>query len=60
MPFEQHKEKNYPKDAQSIYQAALKATENWRDGLSPPSQGPFVSPPGFQKSFWGKLLASCG
>src|SRR6266540_1689881 len=27
MPFKQHKEKNYPKDAQSIYQAALKATE---------------------------------
>jgi hypothetical protein len=27
MPFEQHKEKNYPKDVQSIYQAALKATE---------------------------------
>jgi hypothetical protein len=28
MPFEQHQEKNYAKDAQSIYQAALKATEN--------------------------------
>jgi hypothetical protein len=27
MPFEQHQEKNYPKDAQSIFQAALKATE---------------------------------
>jgi hypothetical protein len=27
MPFEQHKEKNYPKNAQSIYDAALKATE---------------------------------
>lgn len=27
MPFEQHQEKIYPKDAQSIYQAALKATE---------------------------------
>lgn len=27
MPLEQHQEKNYPKDAQSIYQAALKATE---------------------------------
>jgi len=27
MPFEQHQEKNYAKDAQSIYQAALKATE---------------------------------
>jgi hypothetical protein len=27
MPFEQHQEKDYPKDVQSIYQAALKATE---------------------------------
>ena len=27
MPFEQHQEKSYAKDAQSIYQAALKATE---------------------------------
>ncbi len=27
MPFEQHQEKEYPKDAQSIYQAGLKATE---------------------------------
>ena len=27
MPFEQHQEKNYAKDAQSIYQAAMKATE---------------------------------
>jgi hypothetical protein len=26
MPFEQHKEKTYPKDAKSIYDAALKAT----------------------------------
>jgi len=27
MPFEQHQQKSYTKDAQSIYQAALKATE---------------------------------
>jgi hypothetical protein len=27
MPFEQHKEKNYSKDVQSIYQAALSATQ---------------------------------
>ena len=27
MPFEQHQEKTYAKDAESIYQAALKATE---------------------------------
>ena len=27
MPFEQHQEKTYPRDAQSIHQAALKATE---------------------------------
>lgn len=28
MPFEQHKEKSYPKDVQSIFQAALNATQN--------------------------------
>ena len=27
MSFDQHQEKNYPKDVQSIYQAAMKATE---------------------------------
>ncbi len=27
MPFEQHQEKNYPKDVQDIFKAALKATE---------------------------------
>lgn len=27
MPFEQHQEKTYPKDAQSLYQAALAVTE---------------------------------
>jgi hypothetical protein len=27
MPFEQHQEKTYPKDAQSIYQAALAVTD---------------------------------
>jgi len=27
MPFDQHQEKIYPKDVQSIYQAAMKATE---------------------------------
>jgi len=27
MPYEQHQEKNYPKGVQSIYQAALKASE---------------------------------
>lgn len=27
MPFEQHQEQNYDKDPQSLFQAALKATE---------------------------------
>ena len=27
MPFEQHQEKKYPKDAESIFQATLKATD---------------------------------
>ena len=29
MAFEQHQEKKYPKDAQSIFQAALKVTEKF-------------------------------
>ncbi|SRR5258706_2739851 len=29
MPFEQHLEKNYPEDAESIYQAALTVTEKF-------------------------------
>jgi hypothetical protein len=56
MPFEQHKEKNYPKDAQSIYQAALKAAEKM-DGKvisSAPEQFKFTAR--FPKTIFGKTL----
>jgi hypothetical protein len=56
MPFEQHKEKNYSKDAQSIYQAALKATEKL-DGkiiYSAPEQHHFTAR--FPKTILGKVL----
>lgn len=56
MPFEQHKEKNYPKDAQSIYNAALKATERL-DGKvisSKPEQWTFTAR--FPKVILGKTL----
>ena len=41
MPFEQHKEKNYSKDAQSIYQAALKATEKLEERIISSLPGAF-------------------
>jgi hypothetical protein len=56
MPFEQHKEKNYPKDAESIYNAALKATERL-DGKvisSKPEQLTFTAR--FPKVILGKTL----
>jgi hypothetical protein len=56
MPFEQHKEKNYPKDVQSIYEAALKATEKL-DGkiiASTPEQFRFTAR--FPKVILGKTL----
>ena len=56
MPFEQHKEKNYPKDAQSIYQAALKATEKLDGKIisSTPDQLRFTAR--FPKTILGKIL----
>src|SRR6266508_487363 len=56
MPFEQHNEKNYAKDAQSIYQAALKATEKM-DGKvisSTPEKLRFTAR--FPKVIFGKTL----
>ena len=56
MPFEQHQEKNYAKDAQSIYQAALKATEKL-DGKvisSTPDQHRFTAR--FPKTILGQVL----
>jgi hypothetical protein len=56
MPFEQHKEKNYAKDAQSIYQAALKATEKLDGKIisSAPEQHRFTAR--FPKTILGKVL----
>jgi hypothetical protein len=56
MPFDQHKEKNYPKDAQSIYNAALKATERLDGKIisSTPDQLRFTAR--FPKVILGKTL----
>ena len=56
MPFEQHKEKNYPKDAQSIYDAALKATAKLEGKIisSAPEQFRFTAR--FPKTILGKTL----
>lgn len=56
MPFEQHKEKNYSKDAQSIYNAAVKAAEKM-DGkfiASAPEKLSFTAR--FPKVIFGKTL----
>lgn len=56
MPFEQHKEKNYSKDTQSIYNAALKATERLDGKIisSKPEQLAFTAR--FPKVILGKTL----
>ncbi len=56
MPFEQHKEKNYSRDAQTIYQAALKATEKLEGKIisSSPEQYRFTAR--FPKVILGKTL----
>jgi hypothetical protein len=56
MPFEQHQEKNYPKDAPSIYHAALKVTEKLGGRLisSAPEQYRFEAR--FPKVILGKTL----
>src|SRR5512134_822579 len=56
MPFEQHQEKIFAKDAQSIYQAALKATEKLDGKIisSAPEQFRFTAR--FPKVILGKTL----
>lgn len=56
MPFEQHKEKSYAKDAQSIFDAALKATERLDGKIisSNPDQLRFTAR--FPKVILGKTL----
>ena len=56
MPFEQHKEKNYDKDPQSLLQAALKATEKLDGKIisSAPEQHRFTAR--FPKTILGQVL----
>jgi hypothetical protein len=56
VPYDQHKEKNYDRDAQSIYQAALKATEKLDGKIisSAPQQYRFTAR--FPKVILGKTL----
>ena len=56
MPFEQHQEKNYAKDAQSIYQAALKATEKLEGKIISSAPETFRFTARFPKTILGKTL----
>lgn len=56
MPFEQHQEKNYARDAQSIYQAALKATEKLEGKIISSSPEKFRLTARFPKTILGKTL----
>lgn len=56
MSLEQHQEKNYPKDAQSIYQAALKATEKLEGKVISASPEKFRIEARFPKVILGKTL----
>jgi hypothetical protein len=56
MPFEQHKEKNYSKDAQSIYDAALKATAKLEGKIISSSPEQFRFTARFPKTILGKVL----
>jgi hypothetical protein len=56
MPFEQHKEKNYAKDPQSIYQAALKATEKLEGKIISSVPEAFRFTARFPKTILGQVL----
>ncbi len=56
MPFEEHQEKNYPKDVQSIYQAALKATEKLDGKIISSTQEQLRFTARFPKVILGKTL----
>jgi hypothetical protein len=56
MPFEQHQEKNYPKDMQSIFQAALKATEKLGGKVISYTPEKFCFTARFPKVILGKTL----
>ena len=56
MPFEQHQEKNYSKDVQSIYQAALKVTEKLDGKIISSAAENFHFTARFPKVILGKTL----
>ena len=56
MPFEQHQEKSYPKDAQSIYQAALEAAEKLGGKMISSTPENFRFEARFPKVILGKTL----
>jgi len=56
MPFEQHLEKSYPKDAKSIFQAALKVTEKLGGNIISPAPEKFKLTARFPKVILGQTL----
>ncbi|MBI5962478.1 MAG: hypothetical protein HY863_03295 [Chloroflexi bacterium] len=56
MPFEQHQEKKYPKDAQSIFQAALKATEKLEGKIISSTPEKFSLTARFPKTILGQTV----
>lgn len=56
MPFEQHQEKNYPKDAQSIFQAALTVTEKFGGKIISSAPEKFKLTARFPKVILGQTL----
>lgn len=56
MPYEQHQEKSYSKDAQSVYQAALKATEKLQGKLITQTPDTFRLEANFPKTVLGQVL----
>jgi hypothetical protein len=56
MPFEQHKEKSYTKDAQSVYDAAVKAATKMEAKFISTSPEQFKFTARFPKVIFGKTL----
>jgi hypothetical protein len=56
MPYEQHQEKNYTKDVQSIYHAALKAAEKMDGKVISSTPEKFRFAARFPKVIFGKTL----
>ncbi len=56
MPFEQHQEKKYPKDVESIFQAALKATEKLQGKIISSAPEQFKLTARFPKTILGQTV----